>query len=102
MLTPTFIASALISDEVARVAKVRWLNGIRLREEVAQLAVRMGFTSREIAQVGELLEDLREGEVVYRGGAVVLPDELGNPVGLFGWDSTGAVERLTIRCTNPE
>jgi hypothetical protein len=93
----TFIASAVIADETGRVAKVRWLEGTRLRPEVAELACRMGFTSAETVQVGELLEDLREGEEVYCRGAVVLPGESGNPTGLFGWDTPGAVERLTIR-----
>jgi hypothetical protein len=97
MANATFVASAVIADETSRMAKVRWHTGICLVPEVAHLASRMGFTSSEILSIGELLEDLREGEVTYRRGAVVLPDEFGNPTGLFGWDTPGAIDRLTIR-----
>jgi hypothetical protein len=97
MAETTFIASAVIGADAGRVAKVRWLTGARLQPAVVELASRMGFTSSEINQVGELLEDLREGGVIYHRGAVVLPDDCGNPTGLFGWDTPGAVERLTIR-----
>jgi hypothetical protein len=92
-----FISSSVIDEQTGRTASVRWRTGLSLVPEVAQLASRMGFTPSEIGTIGELLGGLRDGEVTFLRGAVVLPDEFGIPAGLFGWDTPGAIDCLTVR-----
>ena len=77
-----FISSACISFETARAAKVHWLSDTYLIPEVVRIAQQMGYSAKEIAQVGELLEDLHEMNVVFRKGTVVIPDDTGMPSGL--------------------
>ena len=89
---------AVVTDEAARAAKVRWLPSVCLVPEVTHLAERLGFRPDEIARVGELTEDLPADGVVFLRGSVVIPGEDGLPAGFFGWDRPGAVERLTRRC----
>ncbi|QEL19237.1 hypothetical protein [Limnoglobus roseus] len=95
MARPDFIAYACVSREAGLAARVRWLPTARLTPEVVQIAERMGFFPEEIARVGVLTADLPADGVVFLREAVVIPDEDGVPCGFFGWDSPGAVDRLT-------
>lgn len=86
MLTTKEWEFAIISQEAARRANVHWLPGRRLPEELIPTAMSLGYTASELGtySIGELKDDLVIDSAVYFQGALVLPDEQGNPAALFG------------------
>lgn len=77
---------AVLSQDEAQQARVTWLPGRRLPEELVVTAARLGYVDAELAavSVGVLDDDLVIDGVTYLRGALVLPDEQGYPAALFG------------------
>jgi hypothetical protein len=77
---------AIIGQDEARKAHVHWLPGRRLPGELIPIAMSLGYTALELDtySIGELNDDLVLDNAVYLRGAIVLPDEQGDPAALFG------------------
>ena len=77
---------AVIGQDEARNAHVRWLPGQRLPQDLVPIAISLGYTGSELDTypIGELTDDLVIDNAVYLRGAMVLPDEQGHPAALFG------------------
>ena len=77
---------AIIGQDEARKAHVRWAPGRRLPAELIPTAMSLGYTGSELDtySIGELTDDLAIDNAVYLRGALVLPDEQGDPAALFG------------------
>jgi len=86
MLTTKEWEFAVIGQDEARKARVNWLPGQRLPDELIPTAMRLGYTASELDtySIGELKDDLVMDNAVYLRGAIVLPDEQGYPAALFG------------------
>ena len=86
MLTTKEWEYAIIGQDEARKAHVRWMPGQRLPEELIRTARSLGYTTTELDtySIGELQDDLILEQAVYLRGAIVLPDEQGYPAALFG------------------
>ena len=77
---------AIISQDEARKARVEWAPGRHLPEELIPTAMSLGYSASELDEyfIGELKDDLVLESAVYLQGAIVLPDEQGEPAALFG------------------
>jgi hypothetical protein len=77
---------AILDHDQAHKARVHWLSGRRLPEELIPTAMSLGYTAAELEtySLGELKADLVTDDAVYLRGALVLPDEQGYPAALFG------------------
>ena len=93
---------AVISQGESQKARVAWLPGRRLPEELVPIAVSLGYTAASLAihEVGELKDDLVLDKATYLRGALVLPDEEGYPAALFGRPlvATRAKETKAVSC----
>ena len=86
MLTTKEWEFAIIGQDEARKAHVKWVPGRRHPDELIPTAVSLGYTGSELEtySIGELKDDLVIAHAVYLQGAIVLPDEQGYPAALFG------------------
>jgi hypothetical protein len=86
MLTTKEWEFAVIGPDEARKAHVNWVPGRRLPEELIPTAMSLGYTKSELDtySIGELKDDLVIANAIYLQGALVLPDEQGDPAALFG------------------
>ena len=98
MADPISIAYGITSSVSLFNGKIRPRPELTLGNEALRAALEMYFSPEDIADVWELMEDVRDERELYHRGTILLMFELDDGyrgVGIFGYDSPGAIDRLT-------